>query len=131
MSGLLPCRSGKLLRRPRPRRRAACGDKGPEMPGAGASDEGDLVRALVAAGAGSNGGRTRPRRRYRRCPPGSDSATGRTAVLASVKTWAEQIRARLWRDRRARLSDAPASADARSAEARHRSAGDLETGRLD
>src|SRR5580704_377359 len=48
-----------------------------------------------------------------------------------LRGWAEIIRAPLWRDRRAGLSDASTPRSARLRGARRRSAGDLETGLLD
>src|SRR6202043_4014797 len=48
-----------------------------------------------------------------------------------LKGWAEMIRAPLWRDRRAGLSNASTPRSARPRGARHRSAGDLEAGLLD
>src|SRR5207245_7997391 len=48
-----------------------------------------------------------------------------------LKGWAEMIRAPLWRDRRAGLSNASTPGSARLHGVRHRSAGDLKTGRFD
>jgi hypothetical protein len=87
--------------------------------------------ALVAAGAGSNGSRARPRRRYGRCPPGAGRAAGRNVFLASLEGMGGDDPSTPLARSETGTPDASAPRSARLRGGRHRSAGDPETGLFD